>query len=433
MRFVVQPGGTLRGQLSVPGDKSVSHRSVMLGAIAEGVTEVSGFLEGEDALATLAAFQAMGVQIDRPEPGRLVIHGVGKEGLKAPAGPLDLGNSGTSMRLLAGLLAGQRFDSELLGDPSLSRRPMRRVMDPLAEMGAHIDSTPGGTAPLQIHGGALSAIDYRLPMASAQVKSCLLLAGLYAEGETRVEEPAVTRDHTERMLEAFGYPIERAGRKISLSGGGSLRAAPIRVPADLSSAAFFLVGASLAAGSELSLPGVGVNPTRSGVLDILGMMGAQIQLDKLDSAGAEPIADLRVRAAELSGVEIPASLVPLSIDELPAVMVAAACAEGETLLSGAEELRVKESDRISTMKKALSALGAEVEERPDGMRLVGQASLRGGVVDAAGDHRIAMSMAMAALRAEAPVIIEDADAVATSFPGFVELARSVGLQISAEG
>ncbi len=318
IRFIVQPGGSLRGKLRVPGDKSISHRSIMLGAIADGLTEIHGFLEGEDALATLSAFRRMGVRIEGPEDGRVRVHGVGVNGLRPPAGPLDLGNSGTSMRLLCGLLAGQGFEVTLVGDESLSRRPMRRVTEPLGRMGAHVETTPAGTAPLVLRPGkGLRGIDYALPVASAQVKSSLLLAGLYAEGETCVTEPATTRDHTERMLQGFGYQVRRSGPRACLSGGARLRACRIDVPADISSAAFFLVGASIAPGSDLTLEHVGLNPTRDGVIQILRLMGADIEVSRPHQVGGEPVADLRVRAARLRGIRIPERLVPLAIDELP--------------------------------------------------------------------------------------------------------------------
>jgi 3-phosphoshikimate 1-carboxyvinyltransferase len=431
--FRVQPGGRLSGRLRVPGDKSISHRSIMLGALAEGTTEVSGFLQGEDCLATLRAFRAMGVEIEGPEAGRVRIRGVGLRGLKAPAAPLDLGNSGTSMRLLAGLLSGQDFAVELTGDASLSRRPMARVTEPLGRMGARIESGPEGRPPLRIHGGArLQGIDYVLPVASAQVKSALLLAGLYAEGRTCVTEPAPTRDHTERMLAGLGYTLERSGSRVCLRGGGGLDAASIDVPADISSAAFFLVGASIAPGSDLLLEHVGVNPTRTGVIDILRLMGADIEVLKPREVGGEPVADLRVRSAPLRGIAIPEALVPLAIDEFPALFVAAACAEGETVLTGAAELRVKESDRIQVMADGLQACGVDARPQPDGIRIQGGA-LKGARVASEGDHRIAMAFAMAALRADAPMAIEDCANVDTSFPGFAALAGGAGLDIELLG
>lgn len=427
----MSPGGALTGRLRVPGDKSISHRAIMLGALAEGITRVSGFLMGADNLATVAAFRAMGVTIDGPEAGELSIHGVGMRGLRAPAAPLDLGNSGTAMRLLAGLLAAQDFDSVLQGDASLNGRPMQRVAEPLARMGARVETQPGGTPPLHIHGGtALQPIDYAMPVASAQVKSCLLLAGLYAAGETCVSEPAPTRDHTERMLAGFGYPVQRQGARVCLRGGGRLTARDIDVPGDISSAAFFLVGASIADGSELTLEHVGVNPTRTGVIHILRLMGADIEVFNEREVGGEPVADLRVRSAPLRGIRIPEDQVPLAIDEFPALFVAAACAEGETVLTGARELRVKESDRIQVMADGLQALGIDARPTEDGMVIRG-GRLAGGTVDSRGDHRIAMSFAMAALRADAPVRIRDCDNVETSFPGFPGLAGQAGLRIDA--
>lgn len=422
----------MRGTLRVPGDKSISHRSIMLGSLANGITEVSGFLEGEDSLATLAAFRAMGVHIEGPYNGQVRIHGVGLNGLRAPSEPLYLGNSGTSMRLLAGLLAGQAFDTELTGDVSLSKRPMRRVTEPLALMGAVIETADGGTAPLKIKGGqALKAIDYVLPMASAQVKSCVLLAGLYAQGRTCTTEPAPTRDHTERMLGGMGYKVDVQGAKACLEGGGQLQATSIDVPADISSAAFFLVGASIAPDSDLTLEHVGMNPTRTGVVDILRAMGANIDVLNAREVGGEPVADLRVRSAQLKGIDIPPELVPLAIDEFPALFVAAACAQGRTLLTGAEELRVKESDRIQVMADGLVALGIDAQPTPDGMLIQG-GSLGQGRIDSHGDHRIAMAFAMAALRAAGPVEIDDCANVSTSFPTFVALARAAGLVIESQ-
>ncbi|MDX1804929.1 MAG: bifunctional prephenate dehydrogenase/3-phosphoshikimate 1-carboxyvinyltransferase [Alcanivorax sp.] len=430
--FVVTPGGQLSGRVRVPGDKSMSHRSIMLGSLAEGVTQVEGFLEGEDALATLQAFRDMGVVIEGPNNGQVTIHGVGLHGLKAPGKPLYMGNSGTSMRLLTGLLAGQAFDVELTGDASLSKRPMERVARPLRDMGAQISTGNEGRPPVRIRGGQpLKSIHYDLPMASAQVKSAVLLAGLYAEGETSVTEPAPTRDHTERMLGGFGYPVRRDGATSALTGGGMLTAGKLEVPADISSAAFFLVGAAIAAGSEVTLPHVGINPTRTGVIDILKLMGADIRLENQRDAGGEPVADLVVKAAPLKGIEIPESLVPLAIDEFPAIFIAAACAEGDTVLRGAEELRVKESDRIQVMADGLAALGVDHEVFEDGIRITGGA-FGGGEIQSHGDHRIAMSFAMAALRASGPITIHDCANVATSFPGFAQLAAHAGLHLEVK-
>ena len=431
--FSVEAGGHLRGRLRVPGDKSISHRCIMLGSLAEGVTRVSGFLEGDDSLATLNAFRQMGVRILGPDQGRLEIRGVGMHGLTPPQEPLDLGNSGTSMRLLSGLLAGQKFPVTLTGDSSLSGRPMLRITEPLSRMGASIASTGNGTAPLVIRPvDHLCGIDYRMPVASAQVKSCLLLAGLYASGQTCVTEPAPTRDHTERMLQGFGYPLRRDGSRVCLEGGGRLLGGEVDVPADISSAAFFLVAATIAEGSDLLLEHVGMNPTRDGVIAILQLMGADIEVLDRRLVGGEPVADLRVRSARLHGIRIPEAQVPLAIDEFPALFVAAACAEGETLLTGAEELRVKESDRIQVMADGLSVLGVDARPTADGMLIRG-GGLSGGRVDSHGDHRIAMAFAVAALRARGQVTIDDCDNVNTSFPGFVQLAAQAGLRISAYG
>ncbi|MEC7815683.1 MAG: bifunctional prephenate dehydrogenase/3-phosphoshikimate 1-carboxyvinyltransferase [Pseudomonadota bacterium] len=432
--FKLQPGGAMTGDIRVPGDKSMSHRSIMLGALAEGITEVKGFLEGEDSLATLQAFRDMGVTIEGPDNGFVRIHGVGMNGLQAPRGPLYLGNSGTAMRLFAGLLAAQPFDSELTGDASLSKRPMGRVADPLRAMGAVIDTADGGRPPMKIRGGqALTGIHYEMPVASAQVKSCLLLAGLYAEGVTSVTEPAPTRDHTERMLEGFGYHVHRDGATASVTGGGKLSACAIDVPADISSAAFFLVAASIAPGSDLTLRHVGMNPTRTGVINILRQMGANIEVLDERVIGGEPVADLRVRSAELKGIDIPEDQVPLAIDEFPVLFIAATCAKGRTVLRGAEELRVKESDRIQVMADGLAALGVKTTVTPDGIIIEGGQSIGSGTVESHGDHRISMSFAVASLRATGPITVNDCANVATSFPGFVELARQTGIQIETEG
>jgi 3-phosphoshikimate 1-carboxyvinyltransferase len=429
MEFKLLPGGTISGEARVPGDKSMSHRSIMLGALAEGTTRVSGFLEGDDALATLATFRAMGVSIERHGEGEVVVHGVGLHGLAAPDGLLDLGNAGTGMRLMCGLMAGQPFDTVLTGDASLCSRPMGRVIDPLRLMGAKIDAQEGGRPPLKITGGSqLKGIHYDLPMASAQVKSCVLLAGLYAQGRTSVTEPAPTRDHTERMLRGFGYEVKREGEVISLQGGGSLKAADIDVPADISSAAFFLVAASITPGSDLLLTHVGINPTRIGVLNILNLMGADITLKNEREVGGEPVADIQVRYAPLHGVDIPEDQVPLAIDEFPALFIAAACAQGRTVLRGAEELRVKESDRIAAMAEGLNTLGVNNEVLEDGIIIEG-GTIGGGEIRTHMDHRIAMAFSIAALRAEQEIVVLDCDHVATSFPGFDALARGLGLQI----
>ena len=429
--LIVRSGGCLSGELRVSGDKSISHRSVMLGALAEGVTEITGFLEGEDSLATVQAFRDMGVVIEGPNEGRVTIHGVGMHGLKPPPGSLYLGNAGTAMRLMAGLMSAQSFDVTLTGDASLSGRPMSRVVDPLTEMGARITTEEGGRPPLVIKGGSkLSGIDYQLPMASAQVQSCLLLAGLYAEGETTARAPGVVRDHTNRMLSGFGYPVKTDGNQVSIEGGGKLTATSIEVPADISSAAFFMVAASIARGSEITLTHVGVNPTRSGVIDILRLMGADIRLVNERLVGGEPVADIIVHSAPLKGIVIPRELVPVAIDEFPVLFVAAACAEGETRLTGAKELRVKESDRIQAMADGLKILGIDAEALPDGMVIRGGQPIEGGTIDSHGDHRIAMAFAVAALRAQGEIRILDCANVSTSFPSFVLLANHAGLRIS---
>lgn len=428
MHFYLEPGGKLAGSIRVPGDKSMSHRVIMLGSLAEGKTHVSGFLEGEDALATLGAFRDMGVMISEPQSGRLTIDGVGLGGLRAPKGIIDLGNSGTSIRLMAGLLSGQSFGSVLTGDQSLLRRPMARVITPLTQMGALISSREG-CPPLDISGGQkLQGVHYPLPIASAQVKSSVLLAGLYAEGFTSVLEPAPTRDHTERMLRGFGYSVQVEAGAIGLEGGGVLYGTTVDIPADISSAAFFMVGASIAEGSDLVLEHVGINPTRDGVIRILKAMGADIALSNMRDVGGEPVADVRIRSAPLKGIEIPVEEVPLAIDELPAILVAAACAEGVTVLRGAEELRVKESDRIASMAEGLTRLGITNTVHADGITVTG-GDIRGGVIATHHDHRIAMSFAVAALRASERIKISDCAHVATSFPGFAELATQVGLRL----
>jgi 3-phosphoshikimate 1-carboxyvinyltransferase len=429
LQFRVRPGGRLRGRVRVPGDKSISHRGVMLGAIAEGITRIDGFLRAADCLATISAFRAMGVRIDEDANGEVRVHGVGLRGLKAASSALDLGNSGTSMRLLAGLLCGQAFNSELRGDASLNRRPMRRIAEPLRGMGAVIQTSEQDTPPLRIHGRRLRGAPYRMPMASAQVKSSILLAGLYAHGETTVIEPEPTRDHTERMLTGFGCTVRRDANRVTVRGGGTLKATLIDVPSDISTAAFLMVGASIAPGSELVLERVGVNPTRSGVIEILRRMGANIMVLDEGIVNGEPVADLRVKHASLQGIPIPRALVPLAIDEFPAIFIAAACARGTTVLNGAEELRVKESDRIEAAAAGLRACGITAETSFNGMVIHG-GRMRGGLVDSHGDHRIAMAFAMGGLAADGEIIVQDCDNVATSFPGFPALAREAGLDIS---
>ena len=424
-------GQPLRGSLRIPGDKSISHRAVMFAALADGVSTIDGFLEGEDTRATAAIFSRMGVRIETPSASRRIVHGVGVDGLRAPDGPLDCGNAGTGMRLLAGLLAAQPFDSVLVGDASLSKRPMRRVTTPLALMGARIDTRDDGTPPLHIHGGqALAGIDYALPVASAQVKSAVLLAGLYAHGETSVTEPHPTRDYTERMLSAFGVQIEFSPGLARLRGGQRLRATDVAVPADFSSAAFFLVAASIVPGSELRLCAVGLNPRRTGLLQALRLMGADIVEENPAIHGGEPVADLVVRHAPLHGIQVPEHLVPDMIDEFPALFVAAACAQGPTVVSGAAELRVKESDRLAAMATGLRSLGLRVDETPDGAT-IHPGAMGGGCIQSHGDHRIAMAFAVAAQRAHGQVRVEDVANVATSFPGFDALARGCGFGLES--
>ena len=430
--FECLPGGAISGLIRVPGDKSISHRSIILSAIARGVSHISGFLQGDDSLNTLRAFQAMDVSIER-NADKVRVEGVGLHGLSKPENPLDMGNSGTAMRLMLGLLAGQAFDATLTGDESLSSRPMNRVIEPLRAMNAKIDSRPGGMAPLEVHAQSqLRAIDYRMPVASAQVKSCLMLATLYVEGKSTISEPAATRDHTERMLRGFGCEVDTNGSDISIKGGQTLYACDIEIPADISSAAFFLVAGSIAPESEITLQHVGINPTRTGVIEILRLMGADIMLLNEREIGGEPVADIRVRSAELKGINIPKSLVPLAIDEFPVLFIAAACAKGETQLSGAEELRVKESDRIQVMADGLKTLGIKAKPTADGISIQG-GNIGGGVVESHGDHRIAMAFSVASLRASETISIRDCANVNTSFPGFVDLARQVGMKVTSNG
>jgi len=428
--YRIEPGQSFGGEISVPGDKSISHRSVMLGGIAAGTTRISGFLESEDCLATLAAFGQMGVRQRRLADGALEITGAGAGGLVAPSQALDLGNSGTAMRLMMGLLAGQGISAELTGDASLRRRPMERIAEPLRLMGARIE-TDNGRAPVRLAGGAmLNGIRYELPVPSAQIKSAVLLAGLGARGRTEIVSPAPTRDHTERMLRTMGVPlsVSEDGLTVSLNGPARLQSVDVSIPGDLSSAAFFIVGALLGARTPVVLRRIGVNPTRDGILRILRLMGASIVLENETSFGAEPVADLRVHPGPLHGAEIPAALVPLAIDELPVLFVAAAAAKGRTIVSGAEELRVKESDRLSVMARALRNVGVAVRETDDGM-IVDGGRIRGGEVDSDGDHRVAMSFAVAALVSEGAITVRDTQPVATSFPDFVATAGQAGLNI----
>ena len=438
VKFVVQPGGTIKGRIRVPGDKSISHRSIMMGALAEGTTTVTGFLEGDDALATLQAFQEMGVEIQGPVDGKVTIQGVGLRGLKKPNKPLQMGNSGTSTRLLAGIIAGQDFDCTLIGDASLSIRPMKRITDPLELMGVELETAESCTLPMTIKGNGkpLKAIDYTLPMASAQVKSCVLFAGLFADGETCALEPAPTRDHTERMLNGFGYKVtstqlDDQQMKACLKGGGKLTGRHIDVPSDISSAAFFMVAAAVSKDSDLVIEHVGMNPTRTGIVDILKLMGANITLENFHEVGGEPVADVHIRYAPLKGINIPEYLVPLAIDEFPVLFVAAAAAEGKTVLTGAEELRVKESDRIQVMVDALQAVGIDATPTEDGMVINGGVqSKQNAEIQSHHDHRISMSMTVAGLNAVSEIVIDDCANVNTSFPTFLELINQVGMRVT---
>jgi 3-phosphoshikimate 1-carboxyvinyltransferase len=433
-KFEAHPARSVSGAVAVPGDKSISHRALMLSGIAEGSSEVRGFLASEDCLATLTAMRALGVQIEQPSPTHVVIHGVGLRGLREARRTLDMGNAGTAMRLFTGLLSAQAFDSQLIGDASLMKRPMERVAKPLREMGADV-RTHGGTPPVEIGGGRkLHGIEYRMPVASAQVKSAVLLAALYADSATTVIAPARSRDHSERMLASCGVRLDIERLRTTLHPPRQLANQQLDVPGDFSSAAFFIVAGLLgAAGEGLLIQNVGMNPTRTGLLDILRSMGGTIDIQNPHESGAEPVADLLVRASALRGIQVPVELVPLAIDELPVLFIAAACAAGETVVTGAEELRVKESDRIAAMSAGLGAMGVVHSVLPDGMRIEGRgadAAFSGGEIDSFGDHRIAMSFAVASLRAAKSISIRDVANVGTSFPGFVALARSAGLDIS---
>ncbi len=426
--FISSPVQSMQGDITVPGDKSISHRAIMLGAIARGMTTMDGFLDGEDCLMTLHAFESMGVRIERPGAQSLIIHGVGKYGLKKPDAVLNCGNSGTTMRLLAGVLAAQPFDTELTGDNSLLKRPMARISLPLTDMGAEV-ITHDGLPPICIRGGKkLQGVTYTIPQASAQVKSCLLLAGLYAEGETRITESSPTRDHTERMLPLFSYPIQQINGTLVINAARECIGTHISVPGDLSSAAFFIVAATLIPGSVVSIRNVGVNSTRTGLLHILKRMGANITISNRRFYGEEPVADLLIRHAPLHGLEIPLSIVPAAIDEFPILFIAAACATGQTILHGAQELRYKESDRISVMAEGLNQLGIEAKPMRDGLFIRG-GTIGGGIVDSQHDHRVAMAFAIAGAVATAPIQILNASQVATSFPTFVALANQMNLSI----
>jgi len=427
--LVVKPSRGLRGEIVLPGDKSLSHRSVIFSAIAEGDTVINGFLTGEDTVNTAKAVQAMGITIEGIDSSRLIVHGKGLDGLSEPSGVLDLGNSGTGMRLLAGLLSGQSFFSVLTGDYYLRKRPMERIVEPLRRMGAAIDGRSGGRlAPLSIRGGGrkTQSIDFTSPIASAQVKSAVLLAGLYGDGETSVNEPSKSRDHTERMLRFFGVGLREQGMIVTLHGRQALRPrGPIDIPSDISSAAFFLVAACIVPGSDLTIKNVGVNPTRTGIIEILTAMGADISFENSREQAGEPVADLSVHYRRLRAVEIAGALIPRAIDEIPVLSVAASYAEGTSIIKDASELRVKESDRIATMVAELKKMGVQVTERPDGMEITGREALDGAVCESHGDHRIAMSMAVAGLAARGETVVRDTEWIETSFPGFERLLRQV--------
>ncbi len=413
----------LRGTVTVPGDKSISHRAVMLGALADGETHISGFLMGEDCLSTIDCFRKMGVQIDVRDGG-VTVHGVGLHGLRAPEGPLYTGNSGTTTRLLSGILAAQPFPVSMTGDASIEQRPMGRIITPLREMGADIRGRDGKYCPLHIAPAALHGVRYEMPVASAQLKSAILLAGLYADGVTEVVEPAPSRDHTERMLRAMGVQVEQDGCRVAVHAPLALRACSIEVPGDISSAAFFLTAGAIVPGSELTVKNVGINPTRDGVLEVLRAMGADITCTNVRDA-AEPVADLTVRASALHGTEIGGPLIPRLIDELPVLAVAAAFAEGETVIRDAQELKVKESNRIAAMVAELTRAGVDCTETADGMVIRGGRP-RGAAFETYRDHRIAMSMAVLALGAAGESEILDPGVVSISYPGFFDTLRQIG-------
>jgi len=422
----VTPAKRLRGELVVPGDKSISHRAIMFASLAQGESRIRGLLRGEDCLSTLKAFQDFGIEVVEKADDELIIHGRGLSGLREPSDVVDCGNSGTTMRLMSGILAAQPFFSVLTGDQYLRKRPMGRVITPLAGMGAKILGRDDNTkAPFAIDGGGLHPTEYRSPIASAQVKSALLLAGMQIEGTTTVYEPHLSRDHSERMLRSFGADLESFSGGVSVTGRVQLQGCDVEIPGDISSAAFFLVAGLIVPDSELLLKNVGVNPTRIGIIDILQQMGGSIELTNQRELSGEPVADLLVKSSDLCGIEIGGDLIPRAIDEFPVVSVAAAFAEGVTTIRDAKELRVKETDRIAAMCESLGALGAEIEPLDDGMRIVGGKILRGGKVNSFGDHRIAMSMAIAALGSATEVEIKDISCTETSFPGFWELLTNI--------
>lgn len=429
MKLTINPVKKLRGVLSVPGDKSISHRAVMLGALARGITEVDHFLMGEDCLATVACFKAMGVRIEGPAEGKLKVHGVGLGGLQEPADVLDAGNSGTTTRLMMGILAGQPFCSIITGDESLRRRPMARVAGPLAEMGAvFLGREQNNLLPMAVRGGALKPIHFQSPVASAQVKSAILLAGLYAEGETSVTEPSPSRDHTERMLQAFGAAVRVTGNTVTLKGFPELQGLKITVPGDISSAAFLAVAAACLPDSEVTLQGVGINPTRDGLLEVLRQMGAGLEIVNERQQGGEPVADIKISGGKLQGTEISGALIPRLIDEIPVLAVAAAYAEGTTVIRDAAELKVKESNRIAAVARELKKFKVDIEELPDGLVIRGGKPLTGATCQSYGDHRIAMAMAVAGLGARGQSVIEGAQCIPVSFPGFNDALKSLSVK-----
>lgn len=425
---IASPARGLKGTVTVPGDKSISHRSIILGSIATGVTEVEGFLEGEDNLSTLNAMRLMGVKIVRPEEDKVIVNGAGMAGLGEPPDCIDSGNSGTTARLLTGLLSAQPFFSVITGDSTLRKRPMKRVVEPLSMMGASISGRLNGSyLPLAISGRWLKGISYRTPVASAQLKSALLLAGIYAEGETVIEEPEKSRDHTERMLRAFGADIDVRGNAVRVRSTKTLNGCKIIVPGDISSAAFFMVGAAIAPESELLVKNVGINPTRTGIIKIIKRMGGTIDIENRREVSGEPVGDILVKSSRLKGIAISGAELLPAIDEFPVICVAAAFAEGTTTVSGAGELRVKESDRIAVMAESLASIGVEVKEKEDGIIIkgVGPGHVKKGVIKSHGDHRIAMALSMAALRSADGIGIEGAGCVDVSFPGFFSVLDSV--------
>lgn len=429
--FVVSPGGNLTGEVTVPGDKSISHRAAILAALSYGESEIEGFLDAKDTFATVTALRDMGVMFDHVDSGYWLVHGVGLHGLQAPTGPINCFNSGTSLRLLAGVLCAQPFDSELTGDEALMARPLSHIMEPLIQMGAKISLSEDGCGPIKITGGQkLQGIKYNLPLDSSQVKSSALLAALFAEGTTTLIEPFATRNHTERMLNAFGYKVQMLRPTVCLKGGGELKSTRVQVPGDISTAAYFMVGASITKDSDVLIRNVCINETRIGVINILRIMGAHIIFEREEQLGGELVADIRVTSAQLQGIDIPVEQVPLAMDDFPILFVAAACAKGTTILREAEALRLKGGDRLHTMAAGLRQLGVNLEVRKDGIVIEGSPSLHGGKVRTRGDARVALAFAVAALVSEERIIIEDCAKVADSFPNFLELAHSVGLDIS---